>query len=171
MRILGFDPSSSITGWAVLDFAGGVPCLVTYGKFSLKPKLSMTAKLRGIELEVSAILHNFNPDQVAYEEAYVRFIKAAMPLYRVHGALILTVDQFARTNGLDIEPVGVNVNTARKQLGITDKETARVLINKTFSREFGYEDYDITDAIVIAWFAYTKIKTGERKEVRRRKKG
>jgi Holliday junction resolvasome RuvABC endonuclease subunit len=169
MRIIGFDPSSSVTGWAVLDFEGGVPALVTYGKFSLKPKLSTTAKLRGIELEVGGVLHNYSPDQVAYEEAYVRFIKAAMPLYRVHGALILTVDRYARHKGLDIEPVSVNVNTARKQLGISDKETARVLINKTFSREFGKEDYDITDAIVIAWFAFTKIKTGERKEVRRKK--
>jgi crossover junction endodeoxyribonuclease RuvC len=169
MRILGFDPSSSVTGWAVLDLTGATPDLVASGKFSMKQKLSTTMKLRGIEAEVVAVLNKYIPDQVAYEEAYVKFIKAAMPLYRVHGALILTVDQFARTNGLGIEPVGVNVNTARKQLGISDKETARVLINKTFSKEFGKEDYDITDAIVIAWFAFTKVSTAERKEVRRKR--
>jgi hypothetical protein len=92
-----------------------------------------------------------------------------MPLYRVHGALILAIDEFNRDHGLGVEPLNVNVNTARKQLGITDKESARTLVNKTFSKEFTQADYDITDAIIIAWYAHVRAVTGERKKTRRKK--
>lgn len=91
VRILGIDPGSRATGWAVLDVAGGSTVAVDHGV--LRPKAdSVPDRLRELAEGVEELCARHDPDEVALEEAFAaRNVRSALILGQTRGALMVSV--------------------------------------------------------------------------------
>ena len=69
-RILGIDPGSRLTGFAVLDFAGDTPSYVTSGTVKSVDG-GFADRLRRIFESVGAIVAEFQPQAVAIESVFM----------------------------------------------------------------------------------------------------
>ena len=114
--ILGLDVSTSCTGWCVLKEDGG---LVDMGMIPLSNKKSVYSKSVFTRSELEKICSSYNIKKVYIEENLQSF--------RSGFSSAKTLSTLARFNGIvsfisfetfKTEPVHVNVNAARKSLGI-----------------------------------------------------
>ena len=69
-RILGIDPGSRLTGFAVLDFVGDTPTYVTSGTVRSVDG-GFADRLRQIFESISEIVAEFRPDTVAIESVFM----------------------------------------------------------------------------------------------------
>lgn len=70
MRILGIDPGVAIVGFGVLDCAGGTQRMVQYGTINTPAGLPLAARLIQIESDLTALIGQFKPDEMAIEELF-----------------------------------------------------------------------------------------------------
>lgn len=114
--ILGLDISTSCTGWCVMNLSGD---FVNMGHIPLSPKLSAYQKAKEMALELSKLHIKYDITRVAIEENLQAFrpgfssAKTLLTLARFNGIVsFLAQEQF------DIEPEYINVNVARKSVGL-----------------------------------------------------
>ena len=87
VRILGIDPGSQITGFGIVDVAGGKPAAVEWG--SIRTAGEHAARLRMIFLEVGRIVREFRPQEIAIEQVFVhRNADSALKLGQARAAAI-----------------------------------------------------------------------------------
>ncbi|RJS95266.1 crossover junction endodeoxyribonuclease RuvC [Salinisphaera sp. Q1T1-3] len=86
-RILGIDPGSTITGFAVID-GGGNPSACVIDCLRL-PRTDFPARLGLIFEKVAAVIREWRPDEMAIENVYVsRNPASALKLGQARGAAI-----------------------------------------------------------------------------------
>ena len=114
--ILGLDISTSCTGWCLVDANGN---LVKMGYISLQKENSPFAKASKVKRTLSELNINHNIERICIEENLQAFrpglssAKTLLTLARFNGVVsYLAQDEFC------IIPEFINVNTARKSLGI-----------------------------------------------------
>lgn len=122
MRHLGLDISTSCTGWAVTDVVDGVTVGVTLGHINLEGHGDLIQKA-GEVLSSLTQIHN----QHCITHVYV---EENMQAFRPGASSAQTLVKLAKFNGIvsylahqvtGVTPMGVNVNHARKALGINLK--------------------------------------------------
>lgn len=88
-RVLGLDPSSTATGWALLDTEG--PALLEAGTFHLKKK-RLDDRLLEFRSLLIALIQRLKPDMVAAENPFIGRLKghAASALYQIRAVIVLT---------------------------------------------------------------------------------
>jgi crossover junction endodeoxyribonuclease RuvC len=88
--ILGLDPGIAVTGWGVIEFAGGRERLVDFGAISTKARLSDGERLSEIYRGVLEVIDTFDPGTAAIEELFGGVnIKSALSVGQARGAIIL----------------------------------------------------------------------------------
>ena len=114
--ILGLDVSTSCTGWCVVNQEG---TLVDIGSIPLAKYKSVYTKAGEVSNALSGIMINHDIETVYIEENLQSFrrgfssAQTLSTLARFNGIVsLLAYQQF------DIEPLHINVNSARKSLGI-----------------------------------------------------
>ncbi len=116
MKILGLDISTSCTGWSVVSEAGE---FIDAGYLELKKEKSIYDKAMKVKKFISDISKKYVIDSVFIEENLQAFrpglssAKTLMTLSRFNGMVSLVCHEV-----LNKEPVMLNVNAARKSLGI-----------------------------------------------------
>ena len=70
MRILGIDPGVAIVGFGVLDCAGARQQMVQYGAINTPAGMPLAARLTLIESDLTALIREFHPDEMAIEELF-----------------------------------------------------------------------------------------------------
>ncbi len=93
LRWLGIDPGLAIIGWAILDGNEQVGAkLIDYGTIETSKKIPTPARLVEIERDVSELIREFNPDQIAIEMPFFsRQIKAAGGVIQALGVINLVI--------------------------------------------------------------------------------
>lgn len=87
-RILGIDPGSVITGYAVLEISGQKSTLLT-GDCLRLPKAPLAERLGLIFHGIGRIIEEYNPTEMAVEEVFVsRNPSSAIKLGQARGAAI-----------------------------------------------------------------------------------
>lgn len=164
MRIIGFDSSSVITGWAVIeDGPAGSLTLLKAGRIVLREHDPIGARLCDLEEMLSAILMEVKPDRVCYEDVYVRFIKSAAALFKVLGV----IEKLAYGQ-LHIRAEAVRVSSIRKLLDCSSKQGVRNIIERTFNIKITDDLLDVSDAIAVTLAAH-RLPVKKKKERRKRK--
>ena len=114
--VLGLDISTSCTGWCVVDSSGQ---LIKMGYVSLLKDKSPFKKAKKVRQTLSDININYEIEKICIEENLQAFrpgfssAKTLLTLARFNGVVsYLAQDEFC------ISPIFINVNTARKSLGI-----------------------------------------------------
>ncbi len=115
--ILGLDISTSCTGWSILSSVGS---LVDIGYIRLAKAETMYQKAERVKHALIKIKEEHNIKNI--------YIEQNLQAFRAGFSSAKTIDKLARFNGIisyisydifDINPKFLNVNRARKSLGIT----------------------------------------------------
>ncbi|MEJ2214235.1 MAG: crossover junction endodeoxyribonuclease RuvC [Gammaproteobacteria bacterium] len=93
LRILGIDPGSRITGYAVIEGDGVRHMHVTHGFIKTREE-SFPARLGEIFTGIACVIEEFAPDEVAIEDVFVsKNASSALKLGQARGAAICAAVQ------------------------------------------------------------------------------
>jgi crossover junction endodeoxyribonuclease RuvC len=146
VRILGLDPGSQVTGFAVIDWAGGEACYVTSGAIRTRgPEFAL--RLRQIYEGVQRLMLEFLPREVAIERVFMhRNADSALKLGQARGAALCAA--FAGDPQM-FEYAPREVKLAVVGQGGAEKEQVQLMV-RTLLRLEGEIGADAADAIGIA---------------------
>jgi len=119
--ILGLDISTSCTGWCLIDSSGK---LVKMGYVQLQKEKSQFTKAKRVRQALSSLNINYDIERICIEENLQAFrpglssARTLLTLARFNGVVsYLAQEEFC------ISPEFINVNSARKSLGIKIKRS------------------------------------------------
>jgi crossover junction endodeoxyribonuclease RuvC len=145
VRVLGIDPGSRVTGWALVESSGAALHVLGVGVAAPRSG-ALAARLGSIAEQVERLIAEWTPASVAIERAFVgRNVASALRLGEIRGAVLAV----AGRHGLpvvDYPPATVKLAVAGS--GAAEKEAvARGVSTLTGGR---YEAGDATDALAVA---------------------
>jgi crossover junction endodeoxyribonuclease RuvC len=97
VRILGIDPGSRVTGYAVVDSGkGGSLEKIVEGEIKVDSKGELPLRLKEIYDGLKAVIEEFKPDEVSIESVfYGKNVKSAMVMSHARGVALLSAAQYA----------------------------------------------------------------------------
>lgn len=145
MRVLGIDPGSQKTGYAILDEGPRSPAVVACGVISA-PRGPLAARLCAIQCALEELIQAHRPEAAAVEEVFhAHNVKAALVLGHARGVALAV----ASRAGLEVfEYPARRIKQTITGHGGADKEQVR----RVLVAELGDlpEQLDATDAVAIA---------------------
>ena len=146
MRVLGIDPGSRLTGWALVESSGAKLHVLGVGVAAPSAAGTLATRLGSIAEEVDRLITAWTPESVAVERAFVgRNIASALRLGEVRGAVLAV----AGRRGLavvDYPPATVKLAVAGS--GAAQKDAVARGVNALTGGR--YEAGDATDALAVA---------------------
>ena len=96
VRILGIDPGSRATGFAVIDAVGDVATVIDHGVFRFSSKVPLTERLRDLGERLQGLVARHEPDEVVIEEVFAAAnVRSALVLGQVRGVVVVSVGSVA----------------------------------------------------------------------------
>jgi crossover junction endodeoxyribonuclease RuvC len=166
--VVGFDPGTRLTGYAVLNSAGAKPFVVEAGVWELAKlcveNASLGARLEVLAIEAQKLLQKYNPMAVGLEKAVVfKNAQSALKLAESRGVLRLVCYQTlegADKRLLEISPT--QIKKVASGWGRTQKKGIQSSIKKRF---FKWEaeanensQPDTYDAIAVAFSTWALMR-------------
>jgi len=91
VRILGIDPGSRYTGYAVIDVVGTNPRVVEHGVFKLPQKQPVMERLKLLDTSLRELVAEHHPDELVVEEVFAAHnVRTALVLGQVRGVVIVS---------------------------------------------------------------------------------
>ena len=149
MRVMGIDCGGEYTGYGVVEqFANRELVRCVSGAIKLKTKDPMPLKLQRIYGELTAIIHEYRPEQVAIEDVfYAVNVKSALKLGQIRGVAMLA----AATCGLEIaEYAPLAIKSAVVGYGRAEKSQVQQMVARLLHLCEPPEPADAADALAIA---------------------
>lgn len=145
--VIGIDPGSLFTGFALLQFEKGARDLrvITAGRISLKDK-DLSARLSVLYQEVTALIAQYQPDCAAIESVFSKHPQSALTLGHARGAILVALAQHA----LPIHEYAPR-HVKKSIVGTGSAEKAQVaMMVKQQLKLSGEMPEDTTDALAVA---------------------
>lgn len=148
MRILGIDPGVAIVGFGVIDSARGTQRMVQYGTINTPAGMSLSSRLVQIEQDLSALLMQFHPDEVAVEELFFsKNITTGIAVAHARGVILATVEKA----GIPIcEYTPMQVKQAVAGYGLAEKRQVMDMTRRLLKLRSIPKPDDAADALAIA---------------------
>lgn len=146
MLILGVDPSSTSTGFAIIEASRYKAAYITCG--CIRPKGSFEDRLVGMYDALEKIILSFKPESGAIEDTFFgKNARSAAKLNQARGGLIIAMCKA----GLDIESyTPTQVKKAATGSGKSTKEQVQFMVAKTLGLKEMPKPLDASDALAIA---------------------
>ncbi len=148
MVVIGVDPGTAISGYAVIESQAGNKKLREYGTIQTSPDISMAERLVKVNLGLNEIISRYHPQVMAIEQIFFhKNNKTVITVAQSRGVLIMT----AAAAGLDVaEYTPLQVKQAVVGYGGADKKQVQFMVQRILGlREIPKPD-DAADAIAIA---------------------
>jgi crossover junction endodeoxyribonuclease RuvC len=149
LRILGIDPGTATTGWAILE--EGNDCqsaLLAYGHISTDKNLSDEARLLEISKDLEAIIKKYKPQEAAVENIF--FFKNQKTVIKVaesRGAILLTL----MNNSVRVfSYTPLQVKQALTGYGRAEKKQIQLMTKSIMNLKELPKPDDVSDAIAVA---------------------
>ncbi len=149
MRICGIDPGLEVTGYGVVEAAGGRQTLVTVGVLRASPKMPLAERLRTISRGMQAVLERTQPDCVVLEDLYSHYAHPATAILMGHvrGVILLA----AAEAGLSVAHYPpTHIKKAVTGRGHATKLQIQRMVQMLLNLPTPPEPDDATDALAIA---------------------
>ena len=148
MRILGIDPGSTITGYGVIESAGGRLALVAAGAIRLRGISDPSARLHRVAQELSKVMSLHRPAEGSIERVFHHAnVRSALVLSQMRGAILL---ELARA-GLPVhEYTALQVKKALVGYGHAQKEQVRHMAQRLLAPAVVPPPHDVSDALALA---------------------
>jgi crossover junction endodeoxyribonuclease RuvC len=90
VRILGIDPGSRYTGYAIVDVVGNRARVVEHGVLKLPQKQPVMERLKLLDASLRELVDEHRPDEVVVEEVFAAHnVRSALVLGQVRGVVIV----------------------------------------------------------------------------------
>lgn len=148
MRILGIDPGTATTGWAILEQNKKELAPIAYGHICTSPKDSTCQRLREVSADIEEIIKKYKPTESAIEDLFFfKNLKTAMKVSQSRGAIMLTL---IKADLKVFEYTPLQVKQAVTGYGRADKKQVQQMVKNILKlKEIPTPD-DTADAIAIA---------------------
>ncbi len=91
MRILGIDPGYAIVGYGIIEYENGKMRPLDYGAVETPAKLSTTERLIMIEKQITELVTEIKPDEIAVEELFFNTnITTGIKVAQARGVILLS---------------------------------------------------------------------------------
>lgn len=147
--ILGIDPGSRFTGYALLKKSGNVFTALRCDTLRLDKEAEHPARLARIYSFFSSLISNFSPSSVAIETpVYGKDPTAMLKLGRAQAACMLA----AINEGVQVfEYYPKMVKKSITGNGNASKQQVAFMIDKMIRLEEAASNFDASDALAVAW--------------------
>ena len=148
MKVLGIDPGSETTGWAVIEGSTRRYQLVNYGALKASPRERFAARLLTISNGLEDLLQRYAPDVCAIEEAFFAVnVKTALKLGQVRGVALLAAERA----GVEIYEYAPRlVKQTVVGYGAAEKHQVQEMVRVLLKLADGPQPYDASDALAVA---------------------
>jgi len=148
-RILGIDPGLNITGYGIIEIAGGDPRIVEAGALRTHPKSDIAERIFQLHSDLTALLEEFRPDKAAMENLYAHYKHPRTSILMGHarGALLLACRQ------ANVAVLNIAATEIKKSLtgnGHASKQQIQRSIQAVFQLPQTPSPPDVADALAIA---------------------
>ena len=149
MRILGIDPGTSITGFGIIDMSkAGKLKYLEAGVIRTKAKQALEKRLVIIYEEVSQLIREFKPTDVAVELLYFSAnVTTAMSVSHARGIVLLAA---AQADLPVVEYTPLQVKQAMTGYGRADKKQIQEMVKKILNLNQLPKPDDAADALAVA---------------------
>lgn len=147
MLVLGVDPGTAITGYALVGQEVDL-YLVTYGAITTPAKLALPERLLTIHQQLSALIQQHQPTEVAVEELFFsKNARTAMSVGQARGVVLLAAAQA----GLPIAHYKPSeVKQAVAGYGGADKRQVQEMVRLLLGLDMVPTPDDAADAVAVA---------------------
>ena len=157
MLVMGIDPGSMITGYGVVESERRKNRLVACGGLRPEAGLSFHRRLLEIHDGLLRLIEEYQPDEVAVENAFYRAnVKTLMKMCEARGAILVAL---ARSDLPVFEYAPREVKQAVVGRGGASKEQVQFMIRNLFGEKRVAGPYDITDALAVAVCHVNRLQT------------
>lgn len=148
MRVLGIDPGTGITGWAVVEFINNKMTIQGYGVIETPKNIKLEDRLEEIYTEINEIIKDFEPSEAAVELLYFsKNVKTAMDVSHSRGVILLAL----KKNELPIAEFQPNqIKLAITGYGKATKKQMQMAVKTITGLSQIPKPDDAADAIAIA---------------------
>lgn len=149
IRVLGIDPGTAITGWAVIDEDDhGRLKAVDYGHIATDKDLREEDRLKEIHQDLMGIIRQFRPQEAAIEKLfYFRNQTTVIPVAQSRGVVLLTLAlNDVRISGY----TPLQVKQAITGYGKAEKKQVQMMTKSLLGLGSVPKPDDTADAIAIA---------------------
>jgi crossover junction endodeoxyribonuclease RuvC len=148
MRILGIDPGTATTGWAIIEEIKGKIFPVAYGHISTSPKNSVSERLKEVADDLEKIIKKYRPQEAAIEDIFFfKNLKTAVKVSQSRGAMLLTVEN---KNIKIASYTPLQVKQAITGYGRAEKKQIQLMVKNILKLKSIPKPDDTADAIAIA---------------------
>jgi crossover junction endodeoxyribonuclease RuvC len=157
MLILGVDPGTLFTGYAVIGNDNNVLKLFDCGVIKIPSAYSLPLRLKKIYDSLVEVIDEHKPDEFAIETAYYgKNVQSTLKLGHARGVSILAaVNKQIPTTEYSPKEVKKSV----VGMGTASKEQVRYMVCQILKIQETLSHYDISDALAVALCHYNKITT------------
>ena len=148
MRILGIDPGTATTGFAIIDVEGNNTKILDYGCIKTSAKLPAQERLQQIATDIKTLVKSWKPQEAALEEIFfAKNVKTAISVAQARGVIMQTLTDHKVPSGEYTPP---QVKTAVCGDGKADKRQIQKMLQMIFDMKSPPKPDDAADAIAIA---------------------
>ena len=148
IKILGVDPGTNITGYAIIEATQSKCKMITAGIFDLRKCEDHQTKLKEIFLQLQEVIETYLPDELAIEAPfYGKNVQSMLKLGRAQGVSMAA----AMTMGLKINEYSPKkIKQAITGSGNSSKEQVSALLQSRLNVRIDQKYLDATDALGVA---------------------
>ena len=148
LRILGIDPGTATTGWAILEESQGKIIPLAYGHIATSSKTADEERILEISRDLEKIIKKYRPQEAGLEELFFfKNQKTVITVAQSRGAILLTLKQ----NNVKVSGyTPLQVKQAITGYGRADKKQMQFMTKSILNLETLPKPDDTADAIAIA---------------------
>ncbi|MFT6631770.1 MAG: crossover junction endodeoxyribonuclease RuvC [Bacteriovoracaceae bacterium] len=148
MLVLGIDPGSLVTGWALLKSEGNKVHYISSGVLRFDKDLKFLNRLTQIKKESEKLIAQLDPTEVALESLiFVKSPTALIKLAQTRGVILSSIVE--KFEGKIFEYSPNLVKSSAVGHGHADKESVRKVLDMIFGQK-DYATHDESDAVAVA---------------------
>ena len=92
LRVLGIDPGTATTGWAILEETSGKTKAISYGLIKTSKNKNDEQRILEISQDLDRIIKKYHPEEAAIEKVYFfKNQKTVIEIGQSRGAVLLTL--------------------------------------------------------------------------------
>lgn len=148
MRILGIDPGTATTGWAILEEKNGAINTYACGCILTKKEKSTAERLLEVAKDLEKIIKKYKPEEAAIEDIFFfKNVKTAVKVSQSRGAMLLTLEN-KKVKIFSYTPL--QVKQALTGYGRAEKKQIQIMTKSILKLKELPKPDDVADALAIA---------------------
>ncbi len=148
LRVLGIDPGTATTGWAILEEKNGIVSPIAFGHISTAKEGSEESRLLEISNDLLKIILKYRPQEASIEQLFFfKNKKTIIQVGQARGTILLTLKQ-KNVNIFNYTPL--QVKQAITGYGRAEKKQIQTMVKSVLKLKTIPKPDDTADAIAVA---------------------